>query len=427
MHSTPYLIIFAEMFRIFAVISFLLASVPAGLCAETGDSALLCGRRMPPVVFETGADIRGGGAFASYKDDILGNMLEHNGDVPHDSFYGSLHLKFGFRFTDTSRFGKFYPGGRQGIGISATTFGNRKGVGTPVAAYVWQGGPIKRFSSGLSLNYEWNFGASFGWKPSDGRTASSSLIVGSHVNAYINVGFMAEWTVSPGLALTGGLEFTHYSNGNTSFPNPGVNTAGLRVGMTYVPAYRKMPAAMPRIQPDTSKITVAQCFGYDLVAYGAVRKRVYRGGEDPVLLNGHFTVAGINFMPMYEVCRYFRAGLSADFQWDESTDLKHNWAQGTESDDIRFYRPKFLRQVYAGLSARAELVMPIFSVNAGIGVILAGPPETRGSYQMLNLKTYVTRSLFINIGYQLFNFSQQSNLMLGLGYTFNSPRRRIGL
>ena len=71
-----------------------------------------------------------------------------------------------------------------------------------------------------------------------------------------------------------------------------------------------------------------------------------------------------------------------------------------------------------GISGRAELVMPIFSVNVGIGYNIIGPEETKATYELANLKVRITEHFFLNIGYQLLNFQKQNNLMLGLGYTF---------
>lgn len=343
-------------------------------------------------------------------------------------FATSLHLKYSFMFAPFSANGKLYPGAWQGIGTSVNFLGNSKGIGTPVSVYAFQGAPVYRFNDRLSLYYEWNFGASFGWRKCDAHTAYSNLIVGSDVNAYINLGAGLRWKLCDRYAMTVGLDLTHFSNGNTSFPNPGVNMAGLRIGVVY---------AIGRSHGDIADGNTVSNFTdlydeplsahrrkpeFDLTVYGAWRKRVYRGGETPVLLKGHYPVVGLDFAPMWRVTKNFRAGASADFQWDESTDLKRHHAVGSTSDDIRFYRPPVLGQICIGLSGRAELVMPVFSVNVGIGYNVVGPEETRASYQLANLKVRFNERFFLNVGYQLLNFQKQNNLMLGLGYTFRTHR-----
>ena len=377
-----------------------------------GENSESCGKIRSSV----GVDVRPSYAFSSYKDDILKDIVDVT-DARKTIIATSLHLKYGFTFSPSTPQGHLYPGAWQGIGVSANFLGNNKGIGTPLSIYAFQGAPVYRISDKISLFYEWNFGLSLGWRKCDGETAYSNLIVGSNVNAYINLGVGFLWKFHDQFAMTAGLDLTHFSNGNTSFPNPGVNMAGIRIGITK--SFGK----------DSEKPTVCEAFDcdslkkrhklqFDVTAYGAWRKRAYRGGETPVLLKGHYPVVGLDISPMWQIKKIFRAGASLDFQWDRSTDLKNYYASGTSSDDIQFYRPPVLRQICVGLSGRAELVMPIFSINLGMGYNFIGPEETRATYQLANLKVRFTDRFFLNIGYQLLNFQKQNNLMLGLGYSF---------
>ena len=363
-----------------------------------------------------GLDVRPAYAFSSYKDDILSNMVDIE-NARATKFVTSVHLKYGFSFAPSTMQGRFYPGAWQGIGASLNLLGNQTGIGTPICVYAFQGAPVYRINDRMSLYYEWNFGASFGWHKCDGEVAYSNLIVGSKVNAYINLGAGLRWKLSDRYAMTMGLDLTHFSNGNTSFPNPGVNMAGVRIGVTRELG-KKLMMTNKATSFDVDTIRSRHKLQFDVTAYGAWRKRVYRGGETPVLLKGHYPVVGLDISPMWQIKKIFRAGCSADFQWDQSTDLKRHHAIGSSSDDIGFYRPPILSQICAGVSGRAELVMPIFSVNVGIGYNLIGPEETRASYQLANLKVRFSERFFLNIGYQLLNFQKQNNLMLGLGYSF---------
>lgn len=380
----------------------ILISLPLSVKARDGDS-ISSGFR-----HQIGLDFRPSYAFSSYKDDILSGSLDVE-DAQKTRIGSSLHLQYGFSFPRDSKQGRICPDAWQGIGAAVNFMGNPHGLGTPVSVYAFQGAPVWRFSERLSVYYEWNFGASFGWRPCDGETAHSNLIVGSKVNAYINLGAGIMYRLNRSWSLMAGLDLTHYSNGNTSFPNPGVNLAGLRLGIVRTMERRfstavDMPDGDYRRRPS-----------FDITLYGSLRRRVYRGGEDPVLLNGRFAVAGLDFSPMWRLSRNFRTGPSLDLQWDESTDLRRHHASGSTAEDIQFYRPPFLSQVCVGLSGRAELVMPIFSVNVGIGYNLIGPEETRASYQLANLKVRLSDTFFLNIGYQLLDFEKQNNLMLGFG------------
>ena len=362
-----------------------------------------------------GVNIRPTYAFSSYKDDILKGLLDTD-NAKKTVIATSLHLQYAFSFPARSQEGRICPDAWQGIGLGVNFMGNPKGIGTPVSLYAFQGAPIHKFSNRLSLYYEWNFGASFGWKPCDMSIAASNLIVGSRVNAYINLGGGLKYRLNDHWSVMAGIDLTHYSNGNTSFPNPGVNLAGLRVGVEADISDGREVSNLP-VPPRESVMN--RCPDIDLTLYGALRKRVYRGGDTPVLLNGRFAVAGLDIAPMWRITRNFRTGPSLDMQWDESTDLKRHHVTGTVADDILFTRPPFFRQVCVGLSGRAELIMPLFSVNLGIGYNIIGPEETRASYQLANLKIRLTDAFYLNVGYQLLNFQKQNNLMLGFGYSFH--------
>ncbi len=359
------------------------------------------------------AGMRGGYVFNS--NSVLMDRMLPDGTVSHGAM--SWHLRYAFERPGSGRTASVY----QGLGLSATTFMQSKEVGTPFGLYVFQGAPISVINDRLSFDYEWNFGATLGWKKTDsGGDIRSNLVVGSKANAYLNLGFKLNYIISSDLRLAGGLDLSHYSNGNTSWPNPGVNTIGASVGLVYTPGGKLTKP----VSPFATDSDFEQGVSYDIMAFGAWRK-AYFPAEDGAftevgeksLLPGHFGVAGFTFAPMWDLHPTFRTGLSADVQWSENTGLTAYHVPDTYGEDAKFYRPPFFKQVSLGLSARAELVMPIFSVNVGVGYGLVGPGETRKLYQVVTLKTYVAGPVYLNAGYRLVEFRSPSNLMLGVGVT----------
>ena len=331
----------------------------------------------------------------------------------------SLHLKYAFQFGKDSRLGRMYPHAYQGIGVSYNTFYCPAELGNPVTVYAFQGAPIVRLSSRLSFDYEWNFGASFGWKKYDEQYNPQNEVIGSKINAYINLGLLLNWQFHPQWKLAAGVDLTHFSNGNTHYPNGGLNIIGGRVGI--VRTFGGTDDASEAIAPE--RLFIKPHVSYDLVIYGATRKRGFVKDNVPSLVPGSFGIVGLNFAPMYNFNNYLRAGLSVDAQYDESANIKDYKLEGSYMDDIKFHRPPFREQFAVGLSLRAELVMPIFSVNAGIGRnLICRGDDTNGFYQILALKTYITRHLFLHVGYQLSKFKDPNNLMLGIGYRFHDKR-----
>lgn len=328
----------------------------------------------------------------------------------------SLHLKYAFRFGSDTRFGRNYPYAYQGVGVGYNDFFDRAEIGTPAALYVFQHARIAALTQRLSLDYEWNFGLSFGWKPYDEQRNPFNEVVGSRLNAYINLGLMLNWRFAPHWSLAAGVGLTHFSNGNTRYPNGGVNLLGGRLGvMRTFGRDTDERRTVRRSDPFRPYVS------YDLILYGALRKKGFILGERTYMIPGAFAVAGLNFNPMYNFSRFFRAGVSLDAQYDESANLKDHIANDNQwADELKFHRPPFREQFAVGVSLRAEVVMPIFSINLGVGKNVIGRgDDTNSYYQVFVLKADVTRHLFLHVGYQLYKFRNPNNLMLGVGYRFN--------
>lgn len=347
-----------------------------------------------------------------------------NAKQQHMNTFLSGHLKYGIQFDPDSRLGRLYPHTTQGIGLAVNTLFNQEEMGTPVALYAFQSSRIVSLTPRLSLDYEWNFGASFGWKKYDEDYNSYNIVTGSKINAYINLGFFLNWQLSPYWNLTAGLEGNHFSNGNSHYPNSGVNTLGARIGITRNFGDKQTLAKAQSALPPQG-LPFRPHVSYDLTLYGATKIRGWVDEEygGSTLVPGSFGVVGLNFNPMYNFHRMLRAGLSLDAQYDESANIRWHEAGTDDHGNPKFYRPPFEEQFNVGLSARCEFVMPVFSINFGMGYhFLHKGEDTKGWYQVLALKTSLTRHLYLHTGYQLQNFHDPNHLMLGLGWRFNDKR-----
>ena len=334
-------------------------------------------------------------------------------------------VEFTVRNAPGSRYGRWYPTAYQGIG-AGVQFSQPGGIlGTPALLYVLQGARLASLSSRLSLDYEWNFGAAMGWKKLDPEDPDYIRVydgIGSSVTAYINLGLYLRYRLNSNLSLFGAVEVTHYSNGNTNDPNPGVNMLGARIGMSYTLG---TPAGTRRA--DWSDFEPGMV--YDVSAYGAWRKWGYYPylnseyedeANEQCLIPGKFAVVGFSINPIYRFNPIVSAGLSLDGQYDEGANLSSYYVESTPTDDPRFYRPSFSDRIMLGVSARVEARMSLFAINIGLGhsVLAPGGPDQRGWYNTFSLKTFVTDRVFLLTGYKLLRFQYPGNLMLGLGYRF---------
>ncbi len=386
-------------------ISLLLLGVSVSSTAATLDSIASGFSR--PLIWRTGADVNpswvpGTNSF------LRGSNDEYR--IINSGLSGDIRADFSFA-TDTKE-GMLYPGLYQGLGIGVNSFFSNSLLGTPVSAYAYQGAPIARFSDRLRLGYEWRFGAAFGWRHYDEEVAGYNSAVSTSVTAMLGIGFKLHYTLSDRWELAFGLNGTHYSNGNTSWPNGGVNAIGATIGIAYTLNPQNRRAQAPSwlgTEADRGR------WLYDIVAYGAWRKRGVNVSYEPQLCPGRFGVVGLQLSPLRKLNRYVSVGPALDMQWDESAGLEPYWIEGTTGSDIKFARPPFGKQLSLGVSAHAELTMPIFSVNAGIGYDFVNPKGEKRFYQSLTLKTFITRNFFLNVGYRLGDFKDPQNLMLGIG------------
>ena len=343
------------------------------------------------------------------------NGYNENGEPIRTSF--STHLKYSFQFHPHSVPGRIYREAYQGIGLARYTFGDKRHLGNPVALYLFQGARIQRFNSRLSLNYEWNFGLSFGWKPYDYENNYYNVMIGSKVNAYINVDLYLNWMLSRRFDLTSGLTLTHFSNGNTKYPNAGLNTSGLSLGLVYnfnredsFRANSSYQPPIPEFHPHLS---------YDLVLFGSWRRKGVAFEDEQVASPEAYLVLGFNFAPMYNFGYKFRGGVSVDGIYDGSANVyTEDYIAGTRQE---FFKPSLSKQLALGISGRAEYVMPYFTVGLGMGVnVLHRGGDLKAFYQIVALKIDITRKSFVHIGYSLKDFHDPNFLMLGFGFRFRN-------
>ena len=387
----------------------------SGLIAANNSSCSYTDTTINKPYYFVGADYRPGYIFQT-ADFLRGE----NGAGKKAGFTQSGHLKFGFKFNKNSHFGQLYPYAYQGIGVSYNSFNNTNEIGNPIAVYIFQGSKIANITqdSKLTLGYEWNFGISFGWKKFNNADNPFNTVIGSKANAYINLAILFKYRLNDNYNFTLGIDGTHFSNGNTQYPNRGLNTIGVRIGaIRQFGKQTKNNNPNNRLNPNSQNRE--NSLVYDFSLYGAIKKKWITNDNNGILIPGKFGVAGLNINPLFCINRYFKTGLSFDAQYDESANIREYLVEGSDysHESIKFYRQPFSKRFSAGISARAEVSMPIFSVNFGVGYnIIHKGDDTKGFYQVLALKAFVSRQIFLHVGYQLKNFKDPNNLMIGIGY-----------
>lgn len=327
----------------------------------------------------------------------------------------AVRLKYAFQAPDGSMQARIYPGAYQGVGVALHRFNPL--LGNPASVFIFQGARIAGMGRRLSLNYEWNLGLAFGWNPYDSETNPDNHIIGSRTTAYLDADLYLRYSAADWLDVNAGVSVAHYSNGNTAYPNLGLNTLAARLSAAFYlgrDLQRRPQQPMPRFRRHVS---------YDLVIFGAWRRRGIPIDDNGTryAIPGTYGVFGLNFNPMYNINHWFNAGLSLDAVYDRSANIYFENDKPVK-ENIR--HPEASSQMAAGLSARVEFVMPYFTINFGVGKnIIGAGGDLSGVYQVLALKVNVFRGSFIHIGYCLDDFQSPNYLMLGVGYRFGGKRK----
>lgn len=322
-------------------------------------------------------------------------------------------LKYAFAPPEDSEQALIYKGVYQGAGLAFHRFNPQ--LGNPVSLYLFQGATIKTLSQRLSLNYEWDFGVTYGWKTYDKQTNPENRVIGSKLTAYIDFGIYLRWMLSRYWDLNVGATVSHYSNGNTAIPNAGLNAVGAKASVAYYinrdekhHASRELPA-------------FDRHWGWDLTLYGAWKRRGMDTSTGTHALPGVYGVAGFTLNPLYHLNHWLNVGPSLDGFYDSSANMEVKSAQADEQEKEPTTEDVILspwyRRVGLGLSARAEFVMPYFTINFGIGhnFVNAHTEDMKGFYEILALKINFMRQAYLHIGYSLYDFYYPNNLMLGIG------------
>lgn len=312
------------------------------------------------------------------------------------------HLKYSFSS----------PGTYQGIGLSYNTFYAKDVIGSPVSLYLFQETTLARLSERWSFGYEWNLGFSYGWKQTD--------VVNSRYNIYINVGIPFTWQASPSCEIQFGPEYTHFSNGDTRYPNGGANTIGMKFGVSHIignDGRTSIGHQLFKADTNLAEKSFKERVHCDIFIYGACRAgRIYEGNRMSVI-NRPFALGGISFNPLYRLNRTIHIGPSADIQTDTSAGLYGAVVDKANDEIISFSAPDLWTQTACGLSLRGELEMPYFSINIGAGYnIIRNTSDIKRFYSTYNLKTHLNDRVYICVGYNLSSVQYTHNLKLGFGF-----------
>lgn len=350
-----------------------------------------------------------------------GKVLETNDYIKegNNTYYMSNSFKYGIYSKGDTWQDFAYGMPYYGVGVYMANFFNKKGLGTPVSVYLFQGADLATFNSKWSLKYELNLGMSFNWKPYDVFDNPDNIALGSEINAHLGANIYLKRHLSPHWDLNLGFGLTHFSNGAMQLPNKGLNLAAPFVELVYNldpdPQAKSSGSLTPpkletRIDHDILFTTSTRQIKVDTVGTGLSSR----------FLDKNFRVVGLSYATMFVHNYKYKWGPSMELVYDESSGVKV-WRE-QHPDDGMFYDRVKLGDVYErftlGLSLKGEISFPHISYFANFGCnIIHGNDYDYRLYQILGVKGYLKDDLFATFGIRAGRFSKAQYLFWSIGYT----------
>jgi hypothetical protein len=83
------------------------------------------------------------------------------------------------------------------------------------------------------IDYSFSYGLGYVSKVFDVEENYYNIVIGSHFNAFLKLGFDISHNLSKDLKASYGISFQHYSNGSVRKPNLGINQVALSLALSY--------------------------------------------------------------------------------------------------------------------------------------------------------------------------------------------------
>jgi hypothetical protein len=160
--------------------------------------------------------------------------------------------------------------------------------------------PFKKINFGLHVGP----GLSYATKIYHRTENFKNSAISSHLNAYINLGLKANFSISKKLTIGAGFHLVHYSNGTFKKPNSGLNYSLVSLGLVY--AHKN-----DNLQYDASYSFTDKKNRILLVGTGSYKEIKGAGGPK-------YGVGSFSFEYSRPIKKLWRYGVSMDVMYDKS-------------------------------------------------------------------------------------------------------------
>jgi hypothetical protein len=336
---------------------------------------------------------------------------ENPNNEPYSGFL-SFSLKYGIHTDGRKDWQQLYGYPVWGIGLyKAFLMNDNDELGNPAAAYLFIDLPLKRWKK-WTLDYEMGFGLAFNWNRHVLLENGYYYPIGSYSTVFIDGGINATFPLGKNFFLSGGVTYTHFSNGAVKLPNLGVNMVGARVELQYVfkerpefieteiPKYVKEWEWIGLLAPSMRQVgfeyinesgdTVAKTFDYGILSFSTTFNR--------------------------QISYKIKVGVGGDISYNASYGADTIMVNGEPEKAPFLAKDKIL----IGLYPSFELVIGRLSMIAQPGFYVYQKDvegfETPTTYQRIGVKYHFWKNLVVGVNIRAFNFSKADFIEWNIGY-----------
>jgi len=263
-----------------------------------------------------------------------------------------------------------------GLALFYTTLGNDQVNGREMGLYPYfQLNIISK--SRFTLYNQTGVGISYVTRKFDLQNNYLDVAVGSHFNFHFNFKVGASYQVLKNVRLQAGLSFDHFSNGNLSEPNLGLNSLTVYSGIGYFLG-RQVDRVKKELPPHKSD------YHWEFI-YSV-------GGKHPRSLNSNFYLtSSATFEFKWEPLRAIHFGVGADIFYDNSTQAEMSGA------NIPGYKPE--DNYRSGIHLSQEFVYSKLSliIQEGLYMVLTDQVNHYSVYNRGVVRLRPTEHFFLQL------------------------------
>lgn len=307
-----------------------------------------------------------------------------------------------------------------GAGILTYGFPQTGELGKPNALYFFMNNPFKRWGD-FSIDYFIRLGMSYNWEPNDPAVNPANLVLGSYRNLYISAGAEAKYRIGTHVDASLGIGFCHFSNGQSSLPNSGMNLLTPNLGIKYnfnegvKTEYKKTP--VPEYTDKALEFYFTLGNGIRQIFYDSATTGV------PNKLGVSYPVYNISTALQYQFGWGGKYGGGLDFIYWGAQNPGIELGPG---GIIQAKEVPFNEKLQLGVFISYEFVLNNVSIYAqpGFRVLRTKyegmPPDF---YQHLAIK-YHLQDLILGVAIRAVNFGQAEYIEWNIGYRFRKPMKK---